>query len=123
MVCSRETIHDLPLLTFKRAINRTTTNPPSGLRWTDHCGSMSAKKNDISVRFGFDSAAAGAAFKDAWTLSDLDNAWHAELAEYEPGFYSVISAAEFTHGKSMKAYLIMMGFGCWTGARSPPQRR
>ena len=55
------------------------------------------------------SAAAGAAFKDAWTLSDLDNAWHGELAESEPGLYSAISAAEFTHGKSMKAYLIMMG--------------
>ena len=55
------------------------------------------------------SEAAGAAFKDAWTLSDLDNAWHGELAEHEPGLYSAISAAEFSHGKSMKAYLIMMG--------------
>jgi site-specific DNA-methyltransferase (adenine-specific) len=55
------------------------------------------------------SEAAGAAFKDAWTLSDLDNAWHGELAEYEPGLYSAISASEFSHGKSMKAYLIMMG--------------
>ena len=55
------------------------------------------------------SDAAGAAFKDAWTLSDLDNAWHGELAEYEPALYSAISAAEFSHSKSMKAYLIMMG--------------
>ena len=55
------------------------------------------------------SEAAGAAFKDAWTLSDLDNAWHGELAEHEPALYSAISAAEFSHGKSMKAYLIMMG--------------
>ena len=55
------------------------------------------------------SEAAGAAFKDAWTLSDLDNAWHGELAEHEPALYSTISAAEFSHGKSMKAYLIMMG--------------
>ena len=55
------------------------------------------------------SIAAGAAFKDAWTLRDLDNAWHGELADHEPGLYSIISAAEFTHGKSMKAYLIMMG--------------
>ena len=55
------------------------------------------------------SEAAGAAFKDAWTLSDLDNAWHGELAEYEPALYSAISAAEFSHSKSMKAYLIMMG--------------
>ena len=55
------------------------------------------------------SEAAGAAFKDAWTLSDLDNAWHGELAEHEPALYSAISAAEFSHSKSMKAYLIMMG--------------
>ena len=55
------------------------------------------------------SEAAGAAFKDAWTLSDLDNAWHGELAEHEPALYSAISAAEFSYNKSMKAYLIMMG--------------
>ena len=55
------------------------------------------------------SDAAGAAFKDAWTLSDLDNAWHGELAEHEPALYSAISAAEFSHSKGMKAYLIMMG--------------
>ena len=55
------------------------------------------------------SQAAGAAFKDAWTLSDLDNAWHGELAEHEPALYAAISAAEFSHSKSMKAYLIMMG--------------
>ena len=54
------------------------------------------------------SEAAGAAFKDAWTLSDVDNAWHGELAEYEPALYSAIAAAGETHGKSMKAYLIMM---------------
>ena len=55
------------------------------------------------------SEAAGAAFKDAWTLSDLDDAWHGELAEHEPALYSAISAAEFSHSKGMKAYLIMMG--------------
>ena len=55
------------------------------------------------------SDAAGAAFKDSWSLSDLDNKWHGELAESEPALYSAIAAAEFTHGKSMKAYLIMMG--------------
>ena len=54
------------------------------------------------------SEAAGAAFKDAWTLSDVDNVWHGELAEYEPALYSAIAAAGDTHGKSMKAYLIMM---------------
>ena len=54
------------------------------------------------------SEAAGAAFKDSWTLNDLDNAWHGELAEREPALYHAISAAEFSHSKSMKAYLIMM---------------
>ena len=42
------------------------------------------------------SEAAGAAFKDSWTLSDLDNAWHGELAEREPALYHAISAAGFS---------------------------
>ena len=54
------------------------------------------------------SEAAGAAFKDSWTLNDLENAWHGELADRHPALYHAISAAEFSHGKSMKAYLIMM---------------
>ena len=53
--------------------------------------------------------AAGARFKDFWTLEDLDHTSHGELAEREPELYHTISAAEFSHGKSMKAYLIMMG--------------
>ena len=55
------------------------------------------------------SEATGAAFKDSWTLNDLDNAWHGELAEREPTLYQAISAAGLSHGPSMKAYLIMMG--------------
>ena len=54
------------------------------------------------------SEAAGAAFKDTWTLEDLDNAFHGELAEKAPKLYHTISATEFSHGKAMKAYLIMM---------------
>ena len=30
------------------------------------------------------SKAAGAAFKDTWTLSDVNLAWHGEIAEREP---------------------------------------
>lgn len=56
-----------------------------------------------------ESEAAGAAFKDSWTPNDLDRAWHGELAEKAPYLYHAISTAEFTHGTSMKAYLIMMG--------------
>ncbi len=54
------------------------------------------------------SKAAGATFKDFWALEDLDNASHGELADREPELYHAISATEFSHGKSMKAYLIMM---------------
>ena len=55
------------------------------------------------------SQAAGAAFKDTWTLNDLDEAWHGELAEQEPALHGIIDAAGVAHGKGMKSYLIMMG--------------
>ncbi|MCY3780300.1 MAG: DNA methyltransferase [Chloroflexi bacterium] len=54
------------------------------------------------------SQAAGAAFKDTWTLSDIDVYEHGELAERNPAAYAVIDAARQTHGKSMMSYLIMM---------------
>ena len=54
------------------------------------------------------SQAAGAAFKDTWSLSDVDNAWHGEIADREPALYGAIAASEITHSKSMKSYLITM---------------
>ena len=54
------------------------------------------------------SQAAGAAFKDTWTLSDVDEAWHGEIADKEPTLYAIIDAAGQAHGKGMKSYLIMM---------------
>ena len=39
------------------------------------------------------SQAAGAAFKDTWTLSDIDIAEHGELAEQAPSLHTVIQAA------------------------------
>ena len=54
------------------------------------------------------SEAAGAAFKDTWTLSDVDLAWHGEIAEANPPLYRVIDTARETHGKGMQSYLIMM---------------
>ena len=54
------------------------------------------------------SEAAGAVFKDTWTLDDVDLAWHGEIAEQNPAVYSVIGAAGEVHGKGMKSYLIMM---------------
>ena len=54
------------------------------------------------------SQAAGAVFKDTWTLDDVDVAWHGEIAEQNPAVYAVIGAAGEAHGKGMKSYLIMM---------------
>ena len=61
---------------------------------------------DYSAPIG--SEAAGAAFKDTWTLEDVDEAWHGEIAEQNPAVYSIIDAAGLAHGSSMKSYLIMM---------------
>ena len=55
------------------------------------------------------SEAAGAAFKDTWTLDDVDLAWHGEIAEQHPALYANIGAAREAHGAGMQSYLIMMG--------------
>ncbi len=54
------------------------------------------------------SKAAGAAFKDAWTLDDVDVHEHGELADRNPAAYAVIEAARQAHGRGMMAYCIMM---------------
>ena len=54
------------------------------------------------------SEAAGAAFKDTWTLSDVDEAWHGEIADRDQALYAIVYAAGLSHGKGMKSYLIMM---------------
>ena len=54
------------------------------------------------------SEAAGAAFRDTWTPSDVDEAWRGEIADRDPTLYAVIDAAGRSHGKAMKSYLIMM---------------
>ena len=54
------------------------------------------------------SEAAGAAFKDTWALSDVDEAWHGEIADRDPALYAIVDAASLAHGKGMKSYLIMM---------------
>ena len=61
---------------------------------------------DYSAPVG--SAAAGAAFKDTWSLSDVDEAWHGMIAESHPALYGIIDTARPVHGKAMKSYLIMM---------------
>ena len=54
------------------------------------------------------SAAAGAAFKDTWTLSDLDAAWLGLIAEEKPALAHVVRTAGLTHSKGMQSYLTMM---------------
>ncbi len=54
------------------------------------------------------SQAAGAAFKDAWTLSDLDVAWMGLIADEHPAVHQVLLAAREAHGKGMQSYLCMM---------------
>ena len=61
---------------------------------------------DYSAPIG--SEAAGAAFKDTWTLDDVDLAWHGLIAEERPSLYSIIDAAGAAHSNGMKSYLIMM---------------
>ena len=54
------------------------------------------------------SAAAGAAFKDTWTLSDLDVAWMGLIADEQPALAYTIKASGMSHGKGMQSYLTMM---------------
>ena len=54
------------------------------------------------------SKAAGAAFKDTWTLDDVDLKEHMALKHNHPGLYSLILASKDIHSPSMFSYLIMM---------------
>ena len=61
---------------------------------------------DYSAPVG--SKAAGAAFKDTWTLSDLDVAWMGLIADEQPAIASLLATAGAVHGKGMQSYLTMM---------------
>ena len=54
------------------------------------------------------SEAAGAEFKDTWGLSDIDLAWHGELADNHQGMHDFLLSVQQVHSKSMFAYLIYM---------------
>ena len=54
------------------------------------------------------SKAAGAAFKDMWTLDDVDVCEHGELADRRPAAYAVIDASRQADGKAMQSYLVFM---------------
>ena len=45
------------------------------------------------------SKAAGAAFKDTWTLSDLDVAWMGLIADEQPAIANLLHTASLTHGE------------------------
>jgi len=51
------------------------------------------------------SAAAGAAFKDTWSLDDLDLEWIREIQFHEPSLYRVINAAMTDSDKSYLVYM------------------
>ena len=51
------------------------------------------------------SKAAGAAFKDTWTLSDLDVAWMGLIADDSLPTANLLRTAGLTHGKGMQSYL------------------
>ena len=54
------------------------------------------------------SEAAGAAFKDTWTLSDVDLVEHNRLKEEDVGLYTLMESAKHLHSKGMFSYLVMM---------------
>lgn len=54
------------------------------------------------------SEAAGSAFKDAWTLSDIDLIEHNRLKREQEGLYALIHAAWKMHSRGMFSYLMMM---------------
>jgi len=57
------------------------------------------------------SKAAGAEFKDTWTLSDIDAAWWGEIADQNEPLYSIIGTSGKIGGKSTMSYLIYMAIG------------
>ena len=54
------------------------------------------------------SEAAGSAFKDTWTLDDVDRLWLLLLRDKDPVLYHVIEGARLVHGNGMASYLSMM---------------
>ena len=54
------------------------------------------------------SKAAGAAFRDAWTLDDIDEAWVEDIEVSDSGLYHFITSAGSIHSDGMKGYLVYM---------------
>ena len=69
------------------------------------------------------SQAAGAAFKDSWTLSDLDVAWVGYIADEHPAVAYLLSGAGMAHGRGMQSYLTMMAVRLLEMHRGPETNR
>ena len=54
------------------------------------------------------SQAAGASFKDAWTLDDVKEEWVTQIEEEHPALAHIITAAGKAHSEGMQAYLTWM---------------
>ena len=54
------------------------------------------------------SKAAGAMFRDAWTLNDIDVAWSGEIRAMNPAVSAQIEASGLFAGSSLQSYLTMM---------------
>ena len=54
------------------------------------------------------SQAAGTAFKDTWTLSDVDMMEHNRFKDENKGLYALIASSREAHSKGMFSYLMMM---------------
>lgn len=63
-------------------------------------------KHDYAAPIG--SKAAGAAFKDTWSLSDIDREWWGEISESHPALYKLLDAVQHVGGRSMMSYAIYM---------------
>ena len=65
-----------------------------------------SKNKTYSAPIG--SKAAGAAFKDTWTLQDVNLAWHGEIKHEHPGLYALLQATRQVHSDALMSYLISM---------------
>ena len=54
------------------------------------------------------SKAAGAMFRDTWTLNDIDKAWSGEIRGMMPAVSAIIETAGLAAGAGMQSYLTMM---------------
>ena len=65
-------------------------------------------KSDHNYAAPIGSKAAGAAFKDTWTLSDIDEEWIGEIADINDGLYKVLEMTRHVAGNSMLSYMLYM---------------